>query len=84
MPQINTHTVQYVIETFDPSLSIGRGSLLLLAREVEGAVRSVKGGNEAGVDNILEELVQAGAKVMIDTLYAIFRKIRETGEWPTK
>ena len=58
----------------------------MLREEVEAAVKALKMGKSAGVDNIPAELVQAGgeAMTMIDTLTSICNKIWKTGEWPTK
>ena len=55
----------------------------ILREEVEAAVKALKMGKSAGVDNIPAELVQAGGEVMIDILTAICNKIWKTGEWPT-
>ena len=55
----------------------------ILREEVEAAVKALKMGKSAGVDNIPAELVQAGGEAMIDTLTAICNKIWKTGEWPT-
>ena len=55
----------------------------ILRREVEAAVRSLKKGKSAGVDNIPAELVQAGGEDVITALTTIFNKIWQTGEWPT-
>ena len=54
----------------------------ILREEVEAAVKALKMGKSAGVDNIPAELVQAG-EAMIDILTAIYDKIWKTGEWPT-
>ena len=54
----------------------------ILREEVEAAVKALKVGKSAGVDNIPAELVQAG-EAMIDILTAICNKIWKTGEWPT-
>ena len=43
----------------------------ILREEVEAAVKVLKMGKSAGMDNILAELVQAGGEVMIDILTAI-------------
>ena len=50
---------------------------------MEAAVKALKMGKSAGVDNIPAELVQAGGEAMIDILTAICNKIWKTGEWPT-
>ena len=55
----------------------------ILREEVEAAVKSLKPGKSAGVDNIPAELLQAGGETMIDVLLNICNKIWQTGEWPT-
>ena len=55
----------------------------ILREEVEAAVKSLKPGKSAGVDNIPAEPIQAGGETMIDTLLYICNKIWQTGEWPT-
>ena len=55
----------------------------ILREEVEAAVKVLKMGKSAGVDNIPAELVQAGGEAMIDILTSICNKIWKTGEWPT-
>ena len=55
----------------------------ILREEVEAAVKALKMGKSAGVDNIPAELVQAGEEAMIDSLTTICNKIWKTGEWPT-
>ena len=54
----------------------------ILWEEVEAAVKSLKPGKSAGVDNIPAELLQAGGETMIDVLLNICNKIWQTGEWP--
>ena len=54
----------------------------ILWEEVEAAVKALKTGKSAGVDNIPAELVQAG-EAMIDILVTVCNKIWKTGEWPT-
>ena len=48
--------------------------------EIEITVASLKKRKSAGVDNIPEELVQAGGETMIDILTEICNRIRRTGE----
>ena len=55
----------------------------ILREEVEASVKALKMGKSAGVDNIPEELVQAGGEAMIDILTTFCNKIWKTGEWPT-
>ena len=62
---------------------INNDSYPILREEVEAAVKSLKKGKSAGVDNIPWELVQAGGEAMIDMLLTICNKIWQTGEWPT-
>ena len=56
----------------------------ILREEVEAAVKALKMGKSAGVDNIPAELVQAGGKAMISILTSICNKIWKAGEWPTR
>uniref|UniRef100_A0A3Q2XUJ7 Reverse transcriptase domain-containing protein n=1 Tax=Hippocampus comes TaxID=109280 RepID=A0A3Q2XUJ7_HIPCM len=62
---------------------IEEDTLPILREEVEAAVRALKKGKAAGVDNIPGELVQAGGQAMIDTLTILCNKIWQSGEWPT-
>ena len=55
----------------------------ILREEVEAAVKTLKMGKSAGVDNIPAELVQAGGEATIDILTTVCNKIWKTGEWPT-
>ena len=55
----------------------------ILREEEEAAVKALRMGKSAGVDNIPAELVQAGGEAMIDILTSICNKIWKTGEWPT-
>ena len=50
---------------------------------MEAAVKALKKGKSARVDNISAQLVQAGGEDMIDILTSICDKIWKTGEWPT-
>ena len=50
---------------------------------MEAAVRSLKKGKSAGVDNIPAELVREGGEDVITALTTICNKIWQTGEWPT-
>ena len=56
----------------------------ILHEEVEAAVKTLKKGKSAGVDNIPAEMVQAGGEDMISVLLIICNKIWQTGEWPTQ
>ena len=62
---------------------INNDSYPILREEVEAALKLLKKGKSAGVDNIPSELVQAGGEAMIDMLLIICNKIWQTGEWPT-
>ena len=55
----------------------------ILREEVEAAVKSLKKGKSAGVDNIPAELLQQGGEAMVNALLIICNKIWRTGEWPT-
>ena len=50
----------------------------ILREEVDAAVKALKMGKSAGVDNIPAELVQAGGEAMIDILTAVCNKIWKT------
>ena len=62
---------------------INNDSYPILREEVEAAVKSLKKGKSAGVDNIPSKLVQAGGEAMIDMLLIICNMIWQTGERPT-
>ena len=62
---------------------INDDSYPILWEEVEAAVKSLKKGKSAEVDNIPSELVQVGGEFMTDMLLIICNKIWQTGEWPT-
>ena len=51
----------------------------ILREEVEAAVKALKKGKSAGVDNIPGELVQAGGEAMVNVLTTICNKIWQTG-----
>ena len=55
----------------------------ILREEVESAIKSLKCGKSAGVDNVPAELLKHGGEATIDILTAICNKIWQTGEWPT-
>ena len=59
---------------------INNDSYPILREEVEVAVKSLKKGKSAGVDNIPSELVQAGGEAMVGMLLIIYNKIWQTGE----
>ena len=61
-----------------PRTNIGIYPILL--EEAEAAVKSLKKGMSAGVNNIPSELVQTGGEAMIDMLLTICYKIWQTGE----
>ena len=62
---------------------VSNDSYPILQDKVEAAVKSLKKGKSAGVDNIPSEQVQAGGEAMTDMLLIICNKIWQTGEWPT-
>ena len=55
----------------------------ILREAVEAAVKSLKKGKSAEVDNIPAELLQQGEEAMVNALLVICNKIWRTGEWPT-
>ena len=54
-----------------------------LCEEVEEAVKALKTGKSAGVDNIPAGLLQQEGEAMGNALLIICNKIQRTGEWPT-
>ena len=52
----------------------------IIHEEVEAAVKSLKKGKSAGVDNIPAELLQQGGEAMVNALLVICNKIWRTGE----
>ena len=81
--ELYTHTTTGDPKVLDVPPPINNDSYPILREEVEAAVKSLKKGKSAGVDNISSELVQAGGEAMIDMLLIICNKIWQTGEWPT-
>ena len=81
--ELHTHTTTGDPKVLDVPPHINNDSYPILRVEIEAAVKSLKKGKSAGVDNISSELVQAGGEVMIDMLLIICNKIWLTGEWPT-
>jgi sorting nexin-29 len=79
-----SHCAKGDMEKLNTPPATDTDSFPILREEVEEAVRSLKKGKSAGIDNIPGELVQAGGEAMIDTLHTICQKIWSTGEWPTK
>ena len=55
----------------------------ILRVEVVAAIRTLKSGKAAGVDNIPAELIKHGGESVVDMLLLICNKIWQTGEWPT-
>ena len=55
----------------------------ILFEEVEAAVKSLKKGKSAGVDNIPPQILQQGGEAVVNALLIICNKIWWTGEWPT-
>ena len=53
-----------------------------LREEVEAAVKSLKKGKSAGVDNIPAELLWRGGGAVVGTLLLICNGIWQTGGWP--
>ena len=67
--ELYTHTTTGDPKVLDVPPPINNDSYPILREEVEAAVKSLKKGKSAGVDNIPLELVQAGAEAMIDVAH---------------
>ena len=79
-----SHRTTGDIKKLNTSLTTDTDNFPVLREEVEEAVKFLKKGKAAGIDNIPAELVHAGSKDMIDTLHVICQKVWETGQWPTQ
>ena len=71
------------LEVFNVPPATNNANHPFLCKEVEAAVKSLKKGKSAGVDNIPAELFQQGGEAMVNVLLAICNKVWRTGEWPT-
>ena len=58
------------------------GEFQILRREVESAIKTLKCGKAAGVDNVPAELITHGGQSVFEVLHDICNKTRETGKWP--
>ncbi|XP_030834415.1 uncharacterized protein LOC115921255 [Strongylocentrotus purpuratus] len=81
--ELYTHTIIGDPKVLDVHPPTNNDSYPILREEVEAAVKSLKKGKSAGVDNISSQLVQAGGEAMIDMLLIICNKIWQTREWPS-
>ena len=81
--ELYIHTTKGDPKTLDVHPTINNDIYPILREEAETAVKSLKKGKSAGVNNIPSELVQAGGEAKIDMLLVICNKIWQTGEWPT-
>ena len=59
------------------------GEFPILRQEVESAIKTLKCGKAAGVDNVPAELITHSGQPAVDVLHAICIKIWETGKWPS-
>ena len=80
--ELYIHTTTGDPKVLDVPPPVNNDSYPVLREEVEAAVKSLKKGKSAGVDNIPLELVHAGDEAMLDMLLIICNKIWQTGEWP--
>ena len=80
--ELYTYTTTGDPKVLDVPPPINNDSYTILREEVEAAVKSLKKGKPAGVDNIPSEMTQAGGKTMIDMLLIICNKIWQSREWP--
>ena len=71
-------------EVLEVSNSTNNDDFPILKEEVESAIRALKDGKAAGVDNIPAELIKNGGESVIELLTKICNKTWQTGEWPTQ
>ena len=81
--ELYTHTTTGDPKVLDVLPPVNNDSCPILWEEVEAAVKSLKKGKSAGMDNIPSGLVQAGGETTIDMLLIICNKIWQPREWPT-
>ena len=55
----------------------------ILREEVEAAVKLLKEGESAGVDNLPAELLHQGGEAIVNALLIICKNIWRTWDWPT-
>ena len=55
----------------------------IIRQEVESAIKTLKCGKAAGVDNVPAELITHGGQPVVEVLHAICNKIWGTGKWPS-
>ena len=82
--ELYSHSTTGDLEKLNTNPSTDTDNFPILREEVEIAVKSLKKGKSAGIDNIPGELVQAGGRAMIEALHKLCQKIWESGEWPTQ
>ena len=56
------------------------GEFPILRQEVESAIKTLKCGKAAGVDNVPAELITHGGQPVVEVLHAICNKIWETSK----
>ena len=81
--ELNNYRATGDPEVFDVPPATNNANHPILREEVEVAVKSLKKGKSAGVDNIPAELLQQGGEAIVNALLIICNKIWRTGEWPT-
>ena len=59
------------------------GEFPIIRQEVESAIKTLKCGKAAGVDNVPAELITQCGQPVVEVLHAICNKIWETGKWPS-
>ena len=69
---------------FEVSNSTNNDDFPILKEEVESAIRALKDGKAAGVDNIPAELIKNGGESVIELPTKICNKTWQTGEWSTQ
>ena len=58
--------------------------LLIIKKEVEEAIRRLKNGKTAGVDNIPGEIIRGGGARVTEVLHWLCGQIMITNVWPTQ
>ena len=82
-PELNNHKATGDPSVLDCPQTDTEGDHPILRKEVEAALKLLKKGKSAGVDNIPAVLVQAAGQDVITALTTICNKTWRTGGWPT-
>ena len=67
-----------------PGQGTGDNEPEILRSEIEEAIKYLKNGKAAGIDNITAELLKNGGDSTVDLLHKLCNRVWRTGEWPSQ